>query len=50
MQILGTFGPKCKYQTTKTLQIKYFSLFRISKSNDEVFNYLQKVPHETPYA
>jgi hypothetical protein len=50
MQILGTFGTKCKYQSTKTLKIKYFSLLRISKSSDEVSTYLQKVPHETPYA
>jgi hypothetical protein len=46
MQILCTFGPKCKYQSNRTSQIMYFSHLGICKSNDEVWTYLQKVPHE----
>jgi hypothetical protein len=46
MQILCTFGPKCKYQSNRTPQIMCFSHLRISKLNSGICTYLQKVPHE----
>jgi hypothetical protein len=45
MQILCTFGPKCKYQSNRTSQIMCFSHLGICKSNSEIQTYLQKAPH-----
>ena len=42
MQILCTFGPKCKYQSDRTPQTKFLSHWRIFKLNDEIWTYLQK--------
>jgi hypothetical protein len=46
MNVLCTFGPKCKYQCNITPQIMCFLHLRICKLNSGIGTYFQKVPHE----
>ena len=48
MQMLPTFGPKCKNQGIWAPQITWFTCMKICKLNHEIWTYLQKKHHLNP--